>query len=126
VADVTGLCLTAGNAIIKWLGVMSFTLSWVHSVQKTSWEEDWQVGPAGLQLVAARVQGHGAGMEPPEGARFEKGIWHWVPDVKPLTEISLRRSDAVDDWQICAQGQCQPLAQIVASKADPVILSPCQ
>jgi hypothetical protein len=125
VADVSGLCLTAGGAVIKWLGITSFTLAWMHSVQKTSWEEDWQVSPAGLKLVAARVQGHGAGMEPPEGARFEQGIWHWVPDVKPLTEISLRRSDAVDDWQICAKGQCQPLTQIVPPPSDPVVLSPC-
>ena len=124
-ADITGLCFTAGNAMIKWLGVASFTLSWMHSVQKTSWEEDWQVSPAGLQLVAARVQGHGAGMEPPENARFEKGFWHWAPDVKPFNELSLRRSDAVDDWQICTKGQCQPLAQIVASQSDPVVLSPC-
>ena len=104
-ADVSGLCLTAGGAVIKWLGITSFTLSWMHSVQKTSWEEDWQVSP--------------------EGARFEQGIWHWVPDVKPFRELSLRRSDAVDDWQICTKGQCQPLTQIVPPPSDPVVLSPC-
>ena len=124
-AEMTSLCFAAGGALIKWLGVTSFTLVWAHSVQKTRWEEDWQVKPVGLQLVAARVQGHGAGMEPPAGAGFEHGIWHWVPDLQLLNEISLRRSDAVEDWQICVKGECQPLAQIVSKEADPVVLSPC-
>ena len=124
-ADMTGLCFAAGGALIKWLGVTSFTLLWAHSVQKTSWEEDWQVRPNGLKLVAARVQGHGAGMEPPAGARFEHGIWHWVPDLQPLREISLRRSDAVEDWQICVNGQCQAFAEIVPQASDPVVLTPC-
>ena len=124
-ADVTGLCFAAGSALVKWLGVTSFTLVWTHSVQKTRWEEDWQVKPAGLQIVAARVQGHGAGMEPPAGARFEHGIWHWAPALPLLSEISLRRSDAVEDWQICTNGQCQILGQIITQQADPVVLKPC-
>ena len=124
-ADVSGLCFAAGGALIKWMGVASFTLLWTHSVQKTRWEEDWQVRPEGLQITSARVEGHGAGMEPPAGARLEHGLWQWVPDLPLIPQLSLRRSDAVADWQICVKGQCQSLTQIVPEQADPVSLKPC-
>lgn len=124
-ADVSGLCFAGGGALVKWLSVTSFTLVWTHSVQKTRWEEDWQISPAGLQIVMARVQGHGAGMEPPSGAQLKDGMWHWVPTLPPLPQISLRRSEAVADWQICTQGQCQPLSHIVPEQADPVVLTTC-
>ncbi|MCB1637494.1 MAG: DUF1850 domain-containing protein, partial [Thiothrix sp.] len=57
------LCVvTAGKTLT--LAVSLFTLSWTHSVEKTGWQEDWQVSKAGLQLLQARVKGSGAGMEP--------------------------------------------------------------
>ena len=71
------LCiLAAGKTTV--LAVSAFTLSWTHSVEKTRWEEDWRVTPAGLEIVEARVKGSGAGMEPPEGAVLEG----WVVDLR--------------------------------------------
>ena len=68
------LCiLAAGKTTV--LAVSAFTLSWTHSVEKTRWEEDWRVTPAGLEIVEARVKGSGAGMEPPEGAVLKDGWW---------------------------------------------------
>lgn len=55
------------------LAVQSFRLSWVHSVEKTEWRENWRVQAQGLVLVEARVRGSGAGMEPGDTARWRDG-----------------------------------------------------
>ena len=66
-----GLCIAAGGSLIKaYAGITAFTLAWTHSVQKTEWEEDWQIVNTRLVIAEARVQGTGAGMEPPAEARF--------------------------------------------------------
>ncbi len=124
-AEPLGLCFAAAGSLIKWLGVSSFTLVWTHSVQHTRWEEDWLLSRAGLQIVAARVEGHGAGMEPPEGAQLKSGRWHWSLTRPPQATLQLRRSDAVADWQICQADRCQSLAAVVPAEADLVSLSVC-
>ena len=70
------LCLSAG-ALFVTLHTQSFTLGWMHSVEKIRWEEDYNVTPQGLQLTQARVKGTGAGMEIPDGAVFRDDSWHY-------------------------------------------------
>ena len=67
------LCILAAGKTVT-LAVAAFTLSWTHSVEKTRWEEDWAITPAGLQIVEARVKGSGAGMEPAEGAVLQRRL----------------------------------------------------
>ncbi len=116
------LCIIAGGAV-KSLTVMAFTLAWTHSVEKTRWEEDWRVTPAGLELVEARVKGSGAGMEPPPEARLANGWWAWRPNRPPLTEIVLHDSGAAGVWDLCHDGTCQPLAR--SSANDVIRLQAC-
>ena len=118
------LCVAAG-ALTTALLANSVTLSWTHSVEKTAWEEDWVLGPQGLELVEARVQGSGAGMEPPSEARFIDGWWRWRPVLPALPEVVLRRSGATADWRLCARGECRPIGSYLPAGADPVILRPC-
>lgn len=118
------LCI-AGAAGIAKVAVAAFTLSWTHSVEKTRWEEDWRITPAGLEIAEARVEGSGAGMDPPAGARFDGRFWRWKPALRPMREVLLRRSDAVPEgWRLCAAGQCRTIAD-VAEKADFVTLTAC-
>jgi hypothetical protein len=118
------LCLAAG-ALTAALLANSVTLSWTHSVEKTTWEEDWALGPRGLELVEARVQGSGAGMEPPAEARFIGGWWRWRPLLPALPEVTLRRSGATADWRLCIAGECQPIGRYLPADADPVVLRSC-
>ena len=67
------LCILAGAKTVA-LAVSAFSLSWTHSVEKITWQENWQVTPAGLELIEARVKGSGAGMEPPEDAVLQDGV----------------------------------------------------
>lgn len=118
------LCLATGAGIIR-LAVAGFTLAWTHSVERTRWEEDWIVARDGLSLVEARVQGSGAGMEPGEGAWFDRGFWRWRPTLPVQPALVLRRSDAVPEgWTFCAAGACRRIADD-AETADTVTLSPC-
>ena len=71
--------LVAGVVRAATLPASEFTLSWVHSVQKTLWEERYRVDGDGLLLFEARVQGTGAGMELPPGAILAAGVWTWNP-----------------------------------------------
>lgn len=116
------LCIIAAGKTVA-IATTAFTLSWTHSVEKVRWEEDWQVKPAGLQLVEARIRGSGAGMEPPPGSVLRDGWWVYVPDLPPQPEISLAASGATPSpWSLCAEGRCMTLG---AEAGDPVVLRSC-
>ena len=118
------LCLAAG-ALVVALGGGEITLGWRHSVQKTRWEEVWRETPGGLEIVEARVEGSGAGMDPPDGARLRDGFWRWRPALAPLREVIMRRSGATADWRICRDGACRPMSDYLPADADPVTLKIC-
>lgn len=118
------LCLAAG-ALVVALNSSEITLSWMHSVQKTNWEEVWRAQPPGIRLVEARIQGSGAGMEAPPEARLIDGYWRWYPSLPPLPEVVLRRSGATADWHVCIDRECRAMSELLPSDADPVVLKPC-
>jgi tetratricopeptide (TPR) repeat protein len=92
-------------------------LSWVHSVEKTEWQEDWRVTPQGLVIVEARIKGSGAGMEPPPEARLIDGWFRWKPQLPPLPEVALGNSGMAGEWRLCTDGQCQDLPVILGRPA---------
>lgn len=118
------LCLAAG-ALVVALGADEITLGWRHSVQKTLWEEVWRETPDGLRLVEARIEGSGAGMDPPDGATLRGGFWRWTPALPVLTEVVMRRSGATADWTICIGAACRPMGNYLPEEADPVVLRRC-
>ena len=118
------LCILGASGVLR-LAVAGFTLSWVHSIEKTRWEEDWSVGQSGLQIREARIESMGAGMETPPDARFDGTWWRWQPKVPELPEVLLRRSDAQPQgWRLCAGGVCRAVGDL-AETADIVTLKPC-
>ena len=118
------LCLATGAGVVR-LAVSTFTLAWTHSVEKTRWEEDWAVGRGMLAIQEARIEGLGAGMETPPGAVKDGRFWKWRPNVEPVPELNLRRSDAVPEgWMLCAEGACRRVAD-ASETADVVSLRAC-
>lgn len=119
------VCLAAAG-ITKMLQVAAFTLAWTHSVEKMAWSEDWIVTGRGLEIVQARVQGSGAGIDPPPGARLVDGAYQWKPDRAPLSEIVLANSGAAGEWRICTD-TCRTLSDIfgVAVSAPVTRVTPC-
>ena len=116
------LCILAAGKTTM-LAVSAFTLSWTHSVEKTRWQEEWQVTPAGLEIVEARVKGSGAGMDPPEGAVLKDGWWTYVPKIGARPVVRLAASGATGaGWMLCADRTCLELG---AEAGDPVELSAC-
>lgn len=101
--------LSAGKTIA--IAATAFTLSWTHSVEKTRWQEQWTAGPAGLTVTQGRIEGSGAGMEPPENARLEGGAYVYDLDRAPVPELVLAASGATGGgWLLCAEGaQCLEL-----------------
>lgn len=106
-----GLCLGLGGIVWAQLPIADFTLAWNHSIEKIRWEEDYRLTSAGLVLEEARVRGNGAGMDIPEGARLERGAWHYSPIVPPLQHLKLARTPEAGDYQLCIEGQCQPMSR---------------
>jgi hypothetical protein len=121
------LCLASGGAI-KALSVAAFTLAWTHSIEKTAWQEDWQLTPSGLELVAARIKGFGAGMEPPADARLVDGWFQWHPKRIEMPQVVLGNSGAAGEWHLCADGRCRTLSQVFGHPigANFVTMSTCQ
>lgn len=103
------LCLAAG-AVAASLAVESFTLSWIHSIEKIRWEEDWRIEGHSLVIDEARIRGSGAGMEPPEGAVLKNGIWHYRPGLPPQTVLRLTHSPHAGGYMLCTTTVCRPLA----------------
>lgn len=118
------LCVVGAKTLM--IAASAFTLTWTHSVQKTVWEEEWRVEKDVLRLVAARVEGSGAGMEAGEGATFDGRFWRWAPKLPPLKQVLLRRSDAIPQgWTLCAAGTCRAVAD-ARETADVVALRSCE
>jgi hypothetical protein len=103
------LCLATTTLALS-LAVDTFTLVWTHSVEKTEWQEHWRVEGAALRLERARVQGSGAGMEPPEGSVLGDGWWVYRGNLAPVPALRLAVSGATGrGWQLCAAGSCRDL-----------------
>lgn len=120
-----GLCLIAGLLIAPLSDAIM--LRWTHSVQKVAWEEDYRRADHSLELVAARVRGTGAGMEPPADAVFRDGAWHYTPSLLPLPGITLRHSPHADPYIICNDTLCQPVSDWLPGLPEEAILkiTPC-
>lgn len=92
-------------------------------MEKTRWEEEWRVTPAGLEILQARVKGSGAGMEPPEGAVLKDGWWRYEPALPVQESLVLAASGATGEgWSLCASGRCIILG---ASEGAPTVLKVC-
>lgn len=119
------ICLVAG-LLVAPLGE-AVTLQWTHSIQKTLWEEDYRLQGDALKLTSARIQGTGAGMEPPPDAVLRDGAWHYTPALPPLPGVQLRHSPHVAPYVVCVAGDCRPLpAWLPALPEDTVVgLQPC-
>ena len=119
------LCIAAAGLAVQ-IAASTFALAWTHTIEKTVWEEDWRIEGDRLVLDEARIQGSGAGMEPPPEAKLEDGFYGWRPNVPPVPEIVLRRAPQAGDWRLCAAGRCATLAEWLGGEADPVALRPCR
>ncbi len=120
------LCLSAGS-IVAVVAVNAFTLAWTHSIEKTRWEEDWRLEGQQLRVVAARIVGSGAGMEAPAGAVLRDGTWHYRPVLPPLPQVLLSHSPHAGSYELCVDGDCQPIAHYLAGlpRVATLLLSAC-
>ena len=106
------LCLAAGAASAV-LAIDAFTLSWIHSIEKVRWEEDWRVAAGALVIDEARIRGSGAGMEPPAGATLKNGVWHYRPSLPPHAVLRLTHSPHAAGYTLCTATVCNPLADLL-------------
>jgi hypothetical protein len=117
------LCIAVGAQVIS-LPVRSFTLQWQHTVEKVRWEEHYLVAGDWLLLQRASVLGSGAGMEPPPDAVREGKGWSYRPSDRWRKSVQLARSEFGDDYRLCLQDGCRPLAEFVTARG-PATLTAC-
>jgi hypothetical protein len=115
------LCLAAG-AVAASLAVESFTLTWIHSIEKIRWEEDWRVVGRELVIDEARIRGSGAGMEPPAGAALKDGVWHYRPALPPQAALRLTHSPHAAGYTLCTATVCRPLADLLPGIDNDVVI----
>jgi len=117
------ICVLAAGKTATFAAA-AFTLAWTHSVEKTRWEERWTAGPSGLTVIEGRVEGSGAGMEPPPDAVLKDGAYVYRPTLAPLPELVLAASGATGGgWTFCASGA--PCVILGAARGDPVRIRWC-
>jgi hypothetical protein len=124
---VNAVCLMVAGVVRAALPADEFTLGWEHSVEKTRWEETYRIDGDRLLLISARIQGIGAGMEPPEGAALRAGWWTWTPPPRSIAVLPLTQSTYTSDWTLCWKNRCRTLAALVppAAEASVVDLAAC-
>jgi hypothetical protein len=115
---VNAVCLVVAGVVRATLPVDQFTLAWQHSVEKTRWEETYRVAGDRLLLTGARIQGIGAGMEPPEGATLRDGWWTWTPAPHAIATLPLTQSTYTSDWTLCWNQRCRALGKLVPPQAE--------
>jgi hypothetical protein len=109
IAAAAALCIVVGTTSTA-LPAERFTLAWLHSVEKTLWEEDYLVAGDWLFATAARIRGSGAGMEPPAGAVLHAGAYRYRPVARWLRTITLANSEFGGTYQLCVDGRCRALS----------------
>jgi hypothetical protein len=117
---MSAVCLLVAGALQAAIPGDRFTVAWRHSVTHTRWEEDYRVRGDRLVAEESRIEGSGAGMEPPENARFAGGMWRWRPPLAPLPELRLTLSPYTADYRFCVGGRCTPLHALVHAAPDVV------
>lgn len=136
---LVALCLAVGGEAASPLPDFAdgaFVLRWHHSVEKTVWEEHWTATPQGLTLGQVRIQGSGAGMEPPPEARLVDGWFVYSgADRPPVAELSVPDSMFTGALELCnaptpttVGTTCLPLSLAARRKPDdlrPIRLMPC-
>ena len=134
VEGLVGLCLAlqAGGADGVFIDAREATLAWTHSIEKTRWEEDLRIEPEEgsgalrIRVVAARIRGSGAGMEPPDGAVLRGGWYHYVPRMSRHESVALARSPYVPDFELCLSGRCHPLSHWLPGDGGVTLMSACR
>ena len=123
---LAALCLLAG-ALRAEIPADRFTLRWQHSIEKIDWEEDYRIVGDWLFLASARIKGSGAGMEPPPGAYYALGVWHYrpAPDMRWTRSLRLTRSEFARDYELCISGTCQKLTHWIPLAAGTTTLQSC-
>jgi hypothetical protein len=117
---VNAICLFVAGALRATLPATELTVGWDHSVEKTRWEERYRIDGTTLRLLEARIQGSGAGMEPPPQARLRNGWWTWHPAGQLFPQLRLTLSSYARDYDLCWRERCQTLRSLVASTASGV------
>jgi hypothetical protein len=113
---ISGLCIAlVGIAGAVVLPTDTVTLSWIHTVEGTPWEEDYTIRDGALALTRARVKRSGAGMDAPDGAVWAQGWWHYAPLLPPLREVVLANSSFAPGYTVCWVGQCRALSAMIAA-----------
>ena len=107
-------CLFVAGALRALIPAQEFTVAWMHSVEKIRWEERYRVAGGLLELREARIQGSGAGIDPPPDATFDAGWWSWKPSLAPLPAVRLTLSPFTRDYDLCWGGRCHTLRSLVA------------
>ena len=106
------LCLVGGGELVG-LAVAGFTLTWLHTIEKIPWEEDWLIEAGRLRVAEVRIKGSGAGMEPPAGAELRDGVWHYRPNLPALETLTLSHSPHAGEYTMCVHGKCRPLSALL-------------
>jgi hypothetical protein len=125
---VIGVCLLVADVVRATLPATEFGVAWEHSVARTRWEERYRVDGNRLELVEARVQGMGAGMEPPPGAVLRDGWWRWQVRQDTPVQLRLTYSAFTSDYRVCWNQHCSDLADLLGPRLDEgavVSVEPC-
>lgn len=116
-----------GGTKVGIVAAQMFSIAWTVADTGAHWQRGYQVAPGALVVAELRAKDLPAGEAPLPG--YEKdGDWYvWHSSRRAFPVISFGAEPGAKDWQVCADGRCQTLADLagVAPGAD-VTATPCR
>ena len=124
-AVLAGLCLSGGGTQ-RFISADRFELGWMHSIEKTNWNEFWRVVNNELVLDWASVQTSGAGMDIPENAVFRDGAYYYRVD-RNLSELRLFQVSSPFEYRLCVNSSCKSIESWLgfSSLEGEILVKPC-
>ena len=114
---MNAICLVVAGVLRATLPTNEVTIAWLHSVEKIRWIERYRVEHDALRLVEARIEGSGAGMDPPPDAAFVDGAWTWHPAADRFPRVRLTVSPFTQDYDVCYGDRCRGLTSLIAPQS---------
>ena len=63
--------------------------------------------------------------QPPEDARWRDGWFVYQPSMLSPQELRLTRSGFTEDYELCIDGRCRSIGQVLPSDGGVTLLRPC-
>ena len=116
-----------GGAKVGIVATQLFSIGWTVADTGAHWQRAYQVAPGALVVHDLRAKDLPKGEDPLPGYTKEGDWYVWHTSRRAFPVISFGSEGGTKNWEICADGKCQPLTALTgAPEGSDVNAVPCK